>query len=82
MPNIDFHSIQKPPFQSWVESCFKKWPNQMKWEYLILFHHLGVFLKICLKRNMIVTLLEKVKQLFSRWGGILYLQQHEMMFIM
>ncbi|KRU15045.1 hypothetical protein AS142_17230 [Bacillus pumilus] len=82
MPDIDFHSIQKPPFQSWVESLLTKEPNQTKWEYLKSFHHLGFFLKICLKRNMIVTLLEKLKQLFSRREGKHHLQLLEMMFIM
>ncbi|XAE81397.1 nitroreductase [Bacillus pumilus] len=38
------------------------------------FHHHGFFIKICLKRNMIVTLLEKVKQLFSRQEGKHHLQ--------
>ncbi|CAL8902165.1 hypothetical protein BPJM79_90046 [Bacillus pumilus] len=50
--------------------------------YLKSFHHIGFFIKICLKRNMIVTLLEKLKQLFSRRDGKHHLQLLEMMFIM
>ena len=66
-----------------VESLLTKKQDQTKWEYLKIISSSWLFLKICLKRNMIVTLLEKVKQLFSRRGEeILDLQLHAMTFIM